>query len=170
MKIYLLSCAMTLMAVSLLVSCNKDDDEDTGNSQSGTYRYFQPCLQWESNVAGVRTYMKTLKGWSEAPDIDPEDNQIDFVYKDSRALMTYTFKDGGLIGSNLTYFQCNDAFDNFMNDVTKEFGLTWSALQSYQGKEWYSSSITSMSSNISIGKSSLQGGYMYVDFSYIEYV
>lgn len=168
MKQFIVSCALALLTVPVFMSCSSDDDAATGRGVKGSYRYFEPCLQWESNVAGARTYMKSLKGWSEE-EYDDEKGILSYIHKASQATITYGFKDG-LCESKVMYCGCSEDFETMKNDLASKFELSWNGPYYDGNVEWYSGESPANSFSIDVGKYVTDfGGYMYADFSYTPY-
>lgn len=122
----ILASLMTGFAFVLLLctftSCG--DDENIPDVTKGKYAFVDPCMKWGIDETELRDQMKGMTDWREESEITVA-NRIDFVNKKTQAQISYTFEDNKLVETDVTYFSCNDKFEQMKSDWTKALNLTW---------------------------------------------
>lgn len=124
----ILSLAILLMAIVGFSSCG--DDEIIPDVKKGKYAFVDPCMKWGISEGELRAYMKGMSEWSESSE-QVVDNRIDYVNKKTQAEISYTFRESKLEESEVTYFNCNDKFQQMKGDWALKLGVIWQMNQAF---------------------------------------
>lgn len=122
--------SLLFLVLLTFTGCGDDKEEIVPDISRGKYAFVDPCMKWGCNEGEVRDYMKALSDWREDPEQTVE-NRIDFVNKKTQAEISYTFRENKLVESDITYFSCNDRFEQMKTDWAKKLGLTWEENQAF---------------------------------------
>lgn len=158
-------CALMMLTFT---ACGDDSEEIVPDVSKGKYAFAEPCMKWGGNETEVRDYMKPMSEWKESAE-QIVDNRIDFVNKKTQAQISYTFREGKLVESSVTYFSCNDKFEQMKSEWGQKLNLTWQENSAF-GHVFYIANCQDRQCRVNVQKGSNMGiDYMSADFEYSEF-
>ena len=158
---------VVLLTATLFASCSKEEIDDPKTP----FEYKAPCLNWHCTIDEVRTYMKSIKGYTEDKDVEKKsDGKLCYHFVGSNKSYSYTFDNKGLVECSYDDMNGTANFDKLKLSVTATHEVKeWKQEQTMSGVEWWTTTLKGRKTSIAIGKSENYGGYMYVNFQYDEF-
>ncbi|MCQ2283687.1 MAG: hypothetical protein MJZ57_02160 [Bacteroidales bacterium] len=134
----------------------------------GSYEFFEPIMNWNSSEAEVRNQMNSMSGWTEKPE-NEEANELCYIHEKTQADMRYKFDNDKLVSSSVTYFSCNDKFEQMKSDWTNKLNLDWTS-ETFAGMTYYKAECEPSHCEVIIQANTNAGvDYMTIDFNYLEF-
>lgn len=127
----------TLLTAFTFTSCDKDNGKDDPIIDY-PYSYYEPYMIWGATKEEVTQFMSsTYSSWNlnTSSSSDNEMLYVDGKYKTIN--MSYTFKDGKLESSAITYPLQSDSFDKFKSDIEGLYNVEMELQGVYGGIELY---------------------------------
>lgn len=121
MKKFIFSFVCMAIAAIGFSSCTIEDTKPI----EGSYQYFVPNMEWGASASKVTFAMGKMSGWKRDKASDSSSDEICFIHKATKAEMRYRFNKGKLEESSVSYYGCNDKFDQMKSDWAGKWNLVW---------------------------------------------
>lgn len=118
---FMMIALMGFVCVTTFIACGDDDDE-LGQDISGAATYYEPCLDWGSNIEHVKEYMSG-SGWS----LSESSNSYMLMYgRGDVTSLIYKFLNGtDLFSAEVTYLTYNtNLFQYIKSETERRYNIT----------------------------------------------